>query len=167
MNMRMWSTWDSEVCLLWWKVGFSLIKIVFKEKYSRNCCIASYLLFEDLINTLESVPMIITESFVLCRTISEFNCDRTSRNSSSCPDVGRYAVYAMIFVSECFSTYFNPQNLSEIVGSFSMDFSRDLFQPIAVPCQTGPVWRMRSSIGLNISAEVVRKLKSSKSFDGL
>ena len=90
-------------------------------------------------------------------SIIVWNRDRISRNSSSCPEVGRYAVYAMTDVSVLESTYLTPQNLLETIGKCVINLSIDLFHPRAVPCQTGPDWRIRSSVGVNMSAEVVVK----------
>ena len=50
---------------------------------------------------------------------------------------------------------FNPQNRVDTTGNFSTFEDRDDGQPMAVPCHVGPVSRIISSGGRNVSEEVV------------
>ena len=123
---------------------------------SVNLFIPSVRRLEDLSDWLESRPIRMQQFSTALLVISNDNCDRTCRKSSSCPEVGRYAVYARILVT--LSQYFTPQNLSDMTGNLVMFLSTVLSHPKAVPCQVGPDSNILSSADVNMSDEVDRKL---------
>ena len=112
----------------------------------------------DFSDWLESNPIRRAKFFLssMLFSISVVSCETVSIKSSSFPLVGRYAVYASIF-KLCLSVilYLTPQNLSEIIGIFVILDEIELCHPMAVPCHVGPLVRIRSSTGRNMSEDVV------------
>ena len=97
--------------------------------------------------------------------MSVCSSDKVSRNCSSSPEVGKYAVYARMLLLP--SEKNMPQNLSDITGSFTTCLAISVDHPSVVPCQVVPWVNISSSGGVNISEDVERKLYPGKSVKSL
>ena len=127
--------------------------MVSKENLILNAKNSSCLLLEDLSEVFASKPIIIV---VLGDAFLEISWDKreiSSKKSSSWPDVGRYAVYAiMSILSFCNLT---PEKREETISSFTAHEETEECQPNAVPCHTGPDFTRISSGERKESMEVV------------
>ena len=99
--------------------------------------------------------MIMVEFSPLMLAMSKVSKHNISENSSSWPEVGKYAQYDIMSILFFLSMYRTPQKRSETTGNFDTYVSIEDGQPIAVPCHVGPECNIISSGAEKISAEVV------------